>query len=79
MAVALTTIDNPYDPITDFDNWYLYDEQKGYHTSSYLARLIKDSDDVDPAFMEFQKEQAIDEILAMDQSGVYKTVEKDIK
>lgn len=79
MAVALTTIDNPYDPITDFDNWYLYDEQKGYHTSSYLARLIKDSDDVDPAFMDFQKEQAIDEILAMDQSGFYKKVEKDIK
>ena len=47
MAVALTTIDNPYDPITDFDN--------------------------------FQKEQAIDEILAMDQSGFYKKVEKDIK
>lgn len=79
MAVALTTIDNPYDPITDFDNWYLYDEQKGYHTSSYLARLIKDSDDVDPAFMEFQKEQAIDEILTMDKSGFYKKVEKDIK
>lgn len=79
MAVALTTIDNPYDPIADFDNWYLYDEQKGYHTSSYLARLIKDSDDVDPAFMEFQKEQAIDEILTMDQSGFYKKVEKDIK
>ena len=79
MAVALTTIDNPYDPITDFDNWYLYDEQKGYHTSSYLARLIKDSDDVDPSFMEFQKEQAIDEILTMDQSGFYKKVEKDIK
>lgn len=79
MAVALTTIDNPYDPITDFDNWYLYDEQKGYHTSSYLARLIKDSDDADPAFMEFQKEQAIDEILTMDQSGFYKKVEKDIK
>ena len=79
MAVALTTIDNPYDPITDFDKWYLYDEQKGYHTSSYLARLIKDSDDVDPAFMEFQKEQAIDEILTMDQSGFYKKVEKDIK
>ena len=79
MAVALTTIDNPYDPITDFDNWYLYDEQKGYHTSSYLARLIKDSDDVDPAFMEFKKEQAIDEILTMDQSGFYKKVEKDIK
>ena len=79
MAVALTTIDNPYDPITDFDNWYLYDEQKGYCTSSYLARLIKDSDDVDPAFMEFQKEQAIDEILTMDQSGFYKKVEKDIK
>ena len=79
MAVALTTIDNPYDPITDFDNWYLYDEQKGYHTSSYLARLITASDDVDPAFMEFQKEQAIDEILTMDQSGFYKKVEKDIK
>ena len=76
MAVAITTVDNPYDPIDDFDNWYIFDESKGYCTSEYLARLIKDSDDVDPAYLDYVKEQAIDEILAFDQSGFYRKIVK---
>ena len=26
----ITTKDNPFNYFTDFDNWYAFDEQKGY-------------------------------------------------
>ena len=28
--VALTTVDNPFDPIDNYDEWLHYDEEKGY-------------------------------------------------
>lgn len=44
MAVVhyrLTTVDNPYDPFTEFANWFIYDTQHGYNTCALLARLTK--------------------------------------
>jgi hypothetical protein len=31
--VMLTTIDNPFNPFDNWDEWYAYDEAKGYCTS----------------------------------------------
>jgi hypothetical protein len=39
--VLLTTIDNPFDPFTQWQLWYNYDEQSGYHTCSYLDRMAR--------------------------------------
>ena len=39
MTCMITTIDNPYNPFTQFDEWYAFDEGKGYCTSGYLARI----------------------------------------
>ena len=36
----ITTKDNPYDPKTQFDEWYTYDLMLGYNTLSRLARMI---------------------------------------
>ena len=33
----LTTIDNPYDPFEEFDDWRSYDEREGHYTLAYLA------------------------------------------
>ena len=42
--VMVTTTDNPFDPINQFDEWNAFDEHKQYFTCSFLARLVRDSD-----------------------------------
>lgn len=70
----LTTIDNPYDPFKEFDDWYNFDESKGYHSCSYLARIAKVSDELPEAEEEKAIETAIDEIIKLNVLGIYKKV-----
>ena len=72
----LTTVDNPYDPFTQFREWYGYDEAQGYHTSSFLARVVRTSDDLSDAQQSYAIEQAIDEIVKENVLGLYKKVMK---
>lgn len=70
----ITTIDNPYDPFTRFDEWYEFDESQGYHTSSFLARIIITSDELSEADQDLAREEAIDEIVKENTLGIYKKV-----
>lgn len=72
--VMLTTVDNPFDPITQFDDWYEYDESKGYCTSGYVARIAKTSDDLSKNDQDLAIQAAIDEIISMNPDGFYKKV-----
>lgn len=76
--VALTTIDNPFDPIEDFTHWRRYDEEKGYNTCGYLARIAKVSDDMSVKEEDDAIRRAIDEIIEMNPLGIYVKVERDI-
>jgi hypothetical protein len=71
---ALTTIDNPFDPFTQFDDWYQFDEEHGYHTCSLLARLAYTSNDLSDKDNEEEIERAMDEIVRLNVSGVHKKV-----
>lgn len=71
---ALTTIDNPYNPFTNFRQWFLYDEEKGYHSSSYLARINTSSDALSEEEDFEETERAIDEIISYDFMGIYKKI-----
>ena len=73
-VVAITTVDNPYNPFTQFDEWFLYDEQNGYHTCSYLDRISKLSDEMSDEEREAAIERAIDEIIKYDFTNAYKKV-----
>ena len=73
----LTTIDNPYDPFTHFDEWYAFDESRGYHTCGYLARIVKSSDELSEADEDAAIEMAIDEIIKWNILGIYEKVTKD--
>ena len=72
----LTTFDNPYDPFTDFDNWFLYDVERGYNSCGLLARISKTSPELSDEENQEEIERAIDEIIVNDFSNVYKKVVK---
>lgn len=80
MEVAmLTTSDNPYDPFTQFDEWYAFDERKGYHTCGYIERISRSSSELSPYDQIAIVNDAIDEILKFNVLGNYKKVVKQIE
>jgi len=70
----LTTVDNPYDPFTQYQDWYAYDSRKGYHTPSYLGRVVVTSDELSEADQQLAIEEAIDEIVEINVLGLYRKV-----
>jgi hypothetical protein len=72
MASMLTTVDNPFDPRQDYISWYAWDVEQGYNTCSYLARIAKLSTELPQMFQESEIEQAMDEIIAVHDGGLYK-------
>lgn len=76
-SVMLTTFDNPYDPFEQFDLWYLFDEEKGYHTCAYLGRIARTSESLSDAENNEEIERAIDEIIKYDFMNIYKKVFSD--
>lgn len=63
--VALTTVDNPYNPFDDFDKWFLFDVTKDYNSCGYLARIAKTSEQLTEKENIELIEQAIDEIVKL--------------
>ena len=62
---ALSTTDNPYNPITEFDSWFRYDQDKGYSSCSYLDRVAITSSALTDEENEHEIERAIYEIVFM--------------
>lgn len=73
----LTTVDNPYDPFTQFDEWYEFDRLKGYDTCGYLARIAQTSNKLSDELNQLAINSAIDEICQYNWRGIYRKVEKE--
>jgi len=63
--VGITTTDNPYNPLTDYDRWDQYDRQHGYNTSEYLARVVRTTTEYGEGTYANDIERAIDEIVLL--------------
>jgi len=74
MAVMLTTVDNPYNPFTQWDSWYAFDTQKGYNTCGYLARVAQTSEAFPEKLEEEAIAEAIDDICRLNINGMYRKV-----
>lgn len=75
--VMLTTSDNPFDPFTQFEEWYAFDTQKGYNTCAYLGRICLTSPDLSDPDNQIAYEEAIDEIIKYDITGKYQKVRRN--
>lgn len=73
-VVMLTTIDNPFDPFTQWQLWYNYDEQVGYHTCSYLDRIARTGTSQSDYERQQSIKYAMDEIVKY--NPMYITVKK---
>lgn len=73
----LTTKDNPWNPITDWDHWYAYDEMLGYHTSGLIARLYTKTPEFGEAQQLFDVSDVYARIIEIDALGVYRIVKSD--
>lgn len=67
----LTTLDNPYNPHNQWDEWLAFDEQKGYFTCNYLARKASTSDSLSDVENEEIINTAMLEIVQNDPIGIY--------
>lgn len=74
----LSTIDNPYNPFDEYDKWYAFDSQMGYHSPSLLARCTILSDELSDVDQSLAIETAIDEIVQYNVSGVHTKVQRDV-
>ena len=73
----LTTVDNPYNPFEQFESWFLFDTEKGYNSSSYLARIAELTDDMSENERDIEVERAIDEIIMYDFTGMRMKIRKN--
>lgn len=69
--IWITTIDNPYNPFTHWDEWFAYDTQANHNTCAYVARIV----DTEVELPDHQRSRDIDtgihEILQYNLNGNY--------
>lgn len=64
-ALAVTTVDNPYDPFTEFDDWYRLDMLYGYNTCGWLASLTTSHTEASEFDQKDSIEFAIDQMVEL--------------
>lgn len=72
----LTTKDNPFNPFTEFSDWYEFDNKSGYKTCQRIARLSGDDQSRTSIEEDIANEEAINQIMSEDFLGIYKRVKK---
>lgn len=73
----LTTVDNPFNPFENFDDWYIFDQDKRHFCCERLAEVVgsdlKDSNEIEQIAI---TESAIDYIVDNDLLGNFVKVQK---
>lgn len=73
----LTTVDNPFNPFTQFDEWYAFDTRAGYGTVSMLDRITFNSNEISEPDQALAIHDAMDEIVAENVSGRWRKVSRE--
>ena len=75
----LTSIDNPFDPFSQYDEWKDFDSRLGYYSEELVARVLVTSDEFPDSRQQSDYEEAIDTVLEYDVLKVFKKVSKQVE
>lgn len=75
----LSTIDNPYNPHTQWERWLAHDHTHNHYSSELLARIARTSDELSDADNELAVDNAINEIVKEDLTDTYIRVSSNFK
>lgn len=75
----LTTTDNPYDPFTQYEAWYRFDEDNRVSLLRFLGAYRRTSDQLSEQENMEEIERAINDIIKYDPLGIYKKVKRKLK
>ena len=71
----LTTTDNPFSPIDDYDNWSKFDHDHGYNTDELVARIVGPIDfDLPEVIVDEAFDDAIKWLFEWNPTGNYSIV-----
>lgn len=73
----VTTKDNPFDPFEEYDEWNRFDQDHGYNTQSYLARLVVLPEEPAPNEINDAINNAVDKIILNDVLDIYVRVSRE--
>ena len=77
MDYMLSTVDNPYSPFDQFEEWYKFDMIHGYNSCGLLARISFTSDSLPENLNQLELDRAIREIVDVNINGMFCLVTKD--
>lgn len=73
-SVMLTTIDNPWNPHSNWEEWFAYDEAAGYHSSGLLARFTITSLDQSDKDYEESLLNGLYKLISLNPMGIHKLI-----
>lgn len=73
----VTTIDNPWNPFTQYHEWLSYDISHWYSTDAWIAILSKTSSDLPLQEQEEQIDFGVQRLLELDPYGLHVKVYED--
>ncbi len=73
----LTTVDNPYHPIDQYDEWRQFDMERGYYTEQRLAKVVSISYSLTDLENQRNINAAIDDFIRLDELNIWKRLVVD--
>lgn len=73
----LTTVDNVWNPFTNFDEWLAFDISNEHYSNETLAKIALCSDELSDEENRQEIERAIDRIIELDPTKEFVKVYKD--
>lgn len=75
MALYLTTTDNPFSPVDDYEQWSRFDRDHGYNTDALVARIAGPIDfDLPESVVNDAFDDSIRWIVEWNPTGNYKMI-----